>query len=252
MSFIVSQRILHTKLDELKSINPQFSLRAFAKRIEVSPATLSGFLKGKRPISKKMAERISEKISLSPIEKKDFLWPFLSEADDKVKKKLDYCSIDLDTYESISKWYHYGILSLIETKDFIHDPDFISQRLNISRTVVDKSVKRLVRLGILTIEDGKFRRAEKRYQSSDDVLNQALSQAQINNMELAIKSQLSDNLNDRDITSMTMPINIDKFPIAKKLIRKFQDDLSELLEDDNKSEVYKLNIQLFPLSKRLP
>lgn len=43
-------------------------------------------------------------------------------------------------------------------------------------------------------------------------------------------------------------VDLDLLPEAKELIRSFRRKLVEFLESSEKEEVYKLNIQLFPLS----
>ena len=54
----------------------------------------------------------------------------------------------------------------------------------------------------------------------------------------------------RDFTSMTMAIDPEKLTEAKKKIREFRRGLSEFLEAGKKEEVYRLNIQLVPVTKR--
>ena len=68
-------------------------------------------------------------------------------------------------------------------------------------------------------------------------------------MELAQKSLTTDPVQERDFTSITMAINSKKLAEAKVLIRKFQDELSGLLEDSTPDQVYRLCVQLFPLSQ---
>ncbi|MCO4755645.1 MAG: TIGR02147 family protein, partial [Bacteriovoracaceae bacterium] len=55
----------------------------------------------------------------------------------------------------------------------------------------------------------------------------------------------------RDITTMTMAIDIEKLPDAKELIKKFRRDLCNFLENDKKNNVYNLNIQLIPLADKV-
>jgi uncharacterized protein (TIGR02147 family) len=55
---------------------------------------------------------------------------------------------------------------------------------------------------------------------------------------------------ERDITSMTMAIDPRKLPLAKTLIREFRFRLAELLETGNRTEVYNLNVQLVPVTKK--
>jgi hypothetical protein len=49
---------------------------------------------------------------------------------------------------------------------------------------------------------------------------------------------------------MTMAIDPKKLPQAKERIRDFRRGLSEFLESGNRSEVYRINIQLMPVTKK--
>jgi transcriptional regulator with XRE-family HTH domain len=52
------QRKLSEALLEARSRNPAFSLRAFARKLEMSPSAISELLNGKRRVSRKLASRI--------------------------------------------------------------------------------------------------------------------------------------------------------------------------------------------------
>ncbi len=60
------QKNMRERFDELRSKNNQFSLRAFARLLSVSPASLSEFLNGKRNLSPKMLKKLAEKLCLPP------------------------------------------------------------------------------------------------------------------------------------------------------------------------------------------
>jgi len=53
---------LQNTLIERTSSNPSYSLRAFAKHLNIEPSALSKILNGKRRISKKMFTKISLKL----------------------------------------------------------------------------------------------------------------------------------------------------------------------------------------------
>ena len=55
---------------------------------------------------------------------------------------------------------------------------------------------------------------------------------------------------DLRLAATTMAIDISKLPLAKKMIREFQDKLCAYLETGVKKDVYKLCIQIFPLTSR--
>ena len=65
--------ILNKKLDELKSKNPSYSLRAFARKLNVTPSALSEIINGKRRVSEKKAQSLAHHLLLDPTEKMKFL-----------------------------------------------------------------------------------------------------------------------------------------------------------------------------------
>ena len=71
----------------------------------------------------------------------------------------------------------------------------------------------------------------------------------ITDMEMA-KEKLSEvDVKLRDFTSYTLAFDIKLIPKVKEMIRKLQDDVDELMQDSNPTEVYKMNTYLYPLTK---
>ena len=70
------------------------------------------------------------------------------------------------------------------------------------------------------------------------------------NLNLANISLTTVPVDKREFGSMTLAFNSKRIEEAICLIRKFQEDFSVIFEDDEKDEVYKLNVQFFPLSKK--
>src|SRR3954470_2795889 len=67
------QRKLNESLTSARLRNRAYSLRAFARKLEISPAALSEILNGKRNVSKRLAERLVNNLVLPPIEGKAIL-----------------------------------------------------------------------------------------------------------------------------------------------------------------------------------
>lgn len=65
---IAVQTKIRSEFQILQSKNPAFSMRAFAKKLHVSPSALCEIMGGKRNISKKMALRILDRMQLQPDE----------------------------------------------------------------------------------------------------------------------------------------------------------------------------------------
>ena len=83
----------------------------------------------------------------------------------------------------------------------------------------------------------------------DDALNISVQKTHIEDMELAKNSILNDLIDKRDFTSLTMAVSTRLLPKAKEMIRKVQDEISDLLESEPTDEVYRMSVHLFPLSK---
>lgn len=63
---------LRENLDKKQRQNPHYSLRAFARDIDVHPSTLSAVIKGKRALPLKFAKTVARKLALSPKKKRFF------------------------------------------------------------------------------------------------------------------------------------------------------------------------------------
>lgn len=230
---------------EARQRHPQYSLRAFAKRLQVSPSTLSELLRGIRPVTRKQAEKLARLLALSPSQKEELF----GEAQGSLPP-LAYQGLAQDQFELVSDWVHFAVLSLTETKDFVASPEWIAERLGISLTRADRAWERLRRLGLLVRRRGKWESAAPRYESPDEIRLPALQNAHAQHFELARKSLQELELEVRDFTGITMAIDPSKLKQAKKKIREFRDEISKFLESGEKQEVYQLAVQLFPLSKK--
>src|SRR5581483_2789392 len=154
-----------------------------------------------------------------------------------------------DQFHVISEWYHFAILSLAETSDFRPDPQWIAGRLNIKVADAQAALARLERLRMIATDShGAMKPTGVKHQAPDEVRALATRKAHLQNLDLANRSLERDAVAERDFTAITMAIDVAKLPIAKRMIREFRDQLSKLLENDARSEVYKLCVQLIPVS----
>lgn len=247
------QKTLQEALLEAQARNRAFSLRSFAKKLGVGPSSLSEILNGKRRVSRKLAERMTEKLCLPPHERAALLelFPEKSGPDQENGAGKDYTRLSADQFHAISDWYHFAILSLAETVDFSSHPEWIAQRLGIRRFEAEMALERLQRLGLLRVtEQGEVVPTRGGFTSSDDIQDLALRRAHSRNLTLAEQSLEKDHVTLRDFTAVTMAIDPERLPVAKQMIREFQDKLSAFLESGSKTEVYKVSMQLFPLTQR--
>jgi uncharacterized protein (TIGR02147 family) len=230
-----------------KRDNKNYSLRAFAEYLEIPPGRLSELLSGKRPVSKKMKVKISLRLGLKNID--EFLDNTVGNL--TFEKREDYHFLNNDAFSVLADWYHFAILSLADTKDFQAEPKWIAKRLGISVVEATLALAKLQKLGIIELEDGAFRKTHKNVSSTTDIESQALRISHRQSIQQAMLAINEVPIDLRDITSITMAIDLKRLPIAKKIIKEFRLKMSDLLEQGDQSEVYNLNIQLLPVSKRI-
>jgi uncharacterized protein (TIGR02147 family) len=246
-----SQLWLENLLAEKIKKNPQFSLRAFARLVDVSPAVLSRILSGKRRLTFNLAVRIADALVLGPIER-DHLYSFFTGAaaversdEDRHEKELS-----IDCFNAMKEWYHYGITQLLYIEAFQEDPKWIAKMLSITELEAKLAVDRLIRLEILDRnDDGKLYRTSTHLSTSTDIASAGIRHFQKQILEKSIESLECDDISERDITSITISINEDRIPEAKKEIMKFRKRMAEFLANGEKTRVYNLGVHLIPLSK---
>ena len=247
-----AQLWLENLLAQKVKSNPHFSLRAFARQVDVSPAVLSRILSGKRRLTFKLAIRIADALMMGPIEREELYSLFSITVSDKSDSREDHYEKELtiDCFNALKNWYHYGLTQLVLMKSFKEDPKWIAKMLSISELEAKMAIDRLLRLEILDRnEEGELFRTNFHLTTSTDVAASGIRYFQKQILEKSIYSLENDDLREKDITSITIAINEERIIEAKKEIMKFRKKMAEFLTEGEKTRVYNLGIHLIPLSK---
>jgi len=258
------QKCLREGLAERLQKNPRYSLRAFAKALQVDPSSLSKILTGQKIPTPKLSKKIIERLALVPQDQKRFLFSMAKAYEEdgvlrkkpEIKKLLKKPAINiaerdlsLEVFRIISDWYHYAILQLAQSKNFQSNPKWIARQLNIQEMEAKLAVDRLKALELLEEKEGRWVRTSERLTTGDLALTTPALRKRIQQItEKSIYSLENDPIAERNHTTMTMNIDPEKIPIAKEMIQEFMDQLSEALETKMK-RVYELQINLFPLQR---
>lgn len=240
--------------------NARYSLRAFARDLDIAPQILSSVFKNKKGVSTSVAVKISQRLSLSEQETSYFcdlveLAHARSEASRKIaalrltryKKEIQFQMIQEDSFKVITDWYHYALLELTFVEGFKSDINWIAKKLNISTHEARQAIERLHRLGLLEEKNGKFKKAEAHLTTTHDVPSEAIQKFNRQILSKAADALTFQSVSERDFTTMTMAIDVKKIPEAKKRIRAFRHELTEFLETGKREEIYCLSMQLFKL-----
>lgn len=253
---------LKAELESRIHTNTQYSLRAFARDLNVLPQVLSLVINGKKNISSEVSIEIAKKLKLSNEEvsyfhdlvelsqaKSENLKEIIKYRLTKYKENKSYQILQEDIFKIISDWHHYAILELTFTKDFKNDTAWIAKRLNISAAEVKKAIDRLLSFELLEDSAGTLRKTEVNISTTQDIPSAAVRKATKQLLSIAEKALEDQPVEKRDFGTMTMAIDPKKLPQAKKMIRKFRRDLTEYLESGDRTEIYSFSTQLVSLTK---
>lgn len=263
MEKMTYRSILKEELDFRMNENSSYSLRAYARDLEISPSQLSEILKGKSGLSSKKSILIAHKIGMSKEE--SLLFKALVEVEHGRSERIvnlakefiknynhsdSFKSLSLDGFKLISEWYYFGILSTMELDSYDGTSIFISNHLNLEISLVEDCIKRLLKLDIIDLKNGKFLPTGEMFTTTHNIQSSGLKKFHKGHISKSLKAIDDVPVELRDITSMTMAIDKEKISDAKIIIKKFRRELCEFLESDRKTDVYNLNIQFIPLAEK--
>lgn len=244
-----SKEFLFKIYTEKKSRNTNYSIRAFARDLAIPSGRLTEIFNGKRNLTEKLGYRISEKLALSNNETLSFIETIRQEKTYK-KKSMTGQQIPLEDFEKVFSPNALAILSLMETRTFRSDVGFIANRLSLSEQEVSVLLNTLIHMGYVKVDaKGRMKPTHTSTYTSDEIPAQSIRNFHKQNMSRVISNLDNVAIKDRDVTSMTMAIDKNKLDIAKKKIAKFRRSLTKYLETGRKTEIYTLNVQLFPVTK---
>ncbi|MDR3608123.1 MAG: DUF4423 domain-containing protein [Oligoflexia bacterium] len=269
-------QMMRDTLNERQMRRGSYSLRAFAHSLKLTPAELSEVFSGKRKITRKMAKKVFSSLSVDPQRehrlmsglpekqvrrKRSLFAPQAFPASTKIHKRVkssdhgpvrSFIQLSTDEFRVVADWYYLAILSLGETESFRPDTAWISKRLGITKYEAKGAVEALIRLGLLA-KDGRagLRVTGKQFTTTNDVPDSSIRKNHAQSLELALDALESVPIELREFSGMVIAADPDLLPEAKKRIRELRREIMEILESGKKKEVYRLSVQLFPLSQAM-
>ena len=262
---------LRTLYLERKSNRPHYSVPAFARDLGLSKSFLWRLLKGERPLTVKQAIQISAVLDLSPETTDDLIAKVVSESGKNAKISKAFrktvqaksnasanaaaqiTHFELERFKVISQWYHLAILNLVKLQDFEPNTNYIAKRLGISKLEASDAVARLVSLGLLEKKAGKFKRTKVQLfvenQNPEAAMRNYFTQT-LERAKESLKDPSQSAFDERFISGVTMAVSAQDVARLKKRLQEIQMEFMKPITSDHLSQVYQLNLQFFPLTKK--
>jgi uncharacterized protein (TIGR02147 family) len=233
--------------------NPHYSLRAYARDIGVHPATLSQILKGKRPLPFKDTPSVVRKLRLDDKERTRFMESVLrtkTNIDDiKIQALDDRYIVDASHFCIIAEWEHYVVLDLFDVASFEATSAEIAARLAISQHRADIVINNLLTAGLVVRKlDGTLKKVHDDVKTTEDITSQALRESHLETLKMGMEKLDDIDVELRDFSSASFAIDTEKIPEAKTIIREFRMKMAALMKGGEKTDVYQLAIQFYPMT----
>jgi uncharacterized protein (TIGR02147 family) len=237
---------LQNEFSRRLAANSQYSLRAYARALDIAPSALSAILNNKRPLTDKAIQRLAPKVGVSPQVAQKYL--------QSKSRPPAYQHLADDEYEVLSSGIHNALLELIKTKDFDGREETMAKRLGVPPTEIKIALQRLERLKVLDRSGGIWRDLTNGFTSrlKENYTDAARRAMQVSLLEKSIAAVKEVPIELRNHTSMTFAINPADLPEAVEKIKKFRREMDRYFDAaEEKGEVYQLSVSLFPLTKPL-
>jgi uncharacterized protein (TIGR02147 family) len=254
------RRYLREAFDLRSSRNKSYSLRAFARDLELAVSTLTELLNGKYGLSPERAIRVAKNLNLNDLQSQHFsnlvAMKYSRKTEDRetariaVEERLATPSQELSTdqFKTVSGWHHMALLELAETKNFISDPEWMAKRLGLSLVEIQESLSRMERLGLIVWEAGQLKPTGAFTTVGNGRTSDALREVHGQLISKAAKALGAHDMEKRDVSSTIFSIDTEDLPAAKEELMKFRRQFAMKYSKGKSADgVYCLGIQLFSL-----
>ncbi len=254
---VISEEFEHRCLN-----NPSYSLRSFAKDLELSPSRLCEIMNKKTGTSIKTGVKICNKLFSADFDKKLFLLSIQSlhsrsklqkikakESLDELVKFKKLKVLTKDEIKIVSDWHYFAILELLETNLKISTIEDVSLHLDLSTKVAEQSMERLSKYGFVKKAGSFYKPIDSNTTTSNDIPSKALKNHQEQILEKSRKALYEQPVNEREMASVTLAFDSSRVVEAKEIIRNCRKQLVQLADKSSyKDSVYVFNTQFFKLN----
>jgi uncharacterized protein (TIGR02147 family) len=244
--------------------NPRYSMRSFAKSLGVQVSQLSELLRGKRELSESRAVQIADKLGMSRDEAEYFrvltqaertkdplhrkiLFEQLARLNPRAQSARD---LSVDRFVTISDWYHFAILRLLEIPGFQSTAKAVAKALGLKAIEAEAALERMERLDLVERQpDDTWKKVTADVQISSETPNSAIRRFHTQLLEKTIQALEEQTPAERFTGTETIALSKSQLKAASAIYEEcFQKILRLAKVPKPDAEVYHLGIHSFRLS----
>jgi uncharacterized protein (TIGR02147 family) len=264
--FSSCSEILKAELTKRQLRNSSYSMRAFARDLDLSPSHLSEAMSGNASrLSPSMAESIAARLRWEADDRQYFidlavmassknaLWRDMASSRIEIyRSRQTYTDLDAETFGFISDWYHLAIVELSRLDAFEPSAGWIAAKLGLTDAQVITALAKLERLGLVRFEDDEFTVAWRQNAVPTSPKGQegirAFHRQMLAKASAAIDEQ---DVDERDLAAMIIATDSSRVPEFAELLKKMRRELTEQVKASTtkRDALYGLCVQWFKLTR---
>jgi uncharacterized protein (TIGR02147 family) len=253
---------------------PLYSQRALARDLDLSPSTLTDFLKGRLALSSGRISQISKKLGLSEEEKQHWIDLTTFKFSKNSQKKSDSFfkiqsrieteknAISLDEFKAISQWHHFAFLELIEMNSTKYSNLKISAKaLSLPVVEMRATAERLIALKLLSLSENQIYRVEHSTNVGNSTPSEAIRSFHHQILQKAQVAVDHQSIKERFVSSTLVGLPAEKIPVIIDQLKSLAHQIIEphLVREnvnagrvEDRDQLYCLSFQFFNLLSSHP
>lgn len=265
-SRLVRAQILEQAFARAKKQNPAFSLRALAKKLELSPGFVSKVLSGKIDLPFQRVNDFVAALRMDKVSENRLLRTMtdakterlsgLAAANSKVDDVMQgYVEVGERQFVWLSKWFYIPVLDLSTHEDFEDRTEWVASRLSISKTEAQNALELLKQQGYLIQDEaGRWRKRDKHLRFPTKESREPIRKYHELLLKKAIEHlrqfHMPEDFDRRLMTGIWIAANPEQMQKAQAKLHEAMYEIASILSQGECSDIYYLSSQLFPVTKK--
>ncbi len=245
--------------------NPSYSLRAFARDLQISPARLSQILNQTGNLGPIISKKICKHLDLNEDDTKYFYniasnkqTKFLEEdrktyieAESKWKSAIQ---VDLKDFATINKWYYLAIWNYLLLNKNNSLEGIQNAFPQVESSLIQECLSLLLKYFYITKENDLYIPTKEKMAVFSKASSKEIRDFHRQMITMATEAIEEQNINERFLYNMMIPMSQEKYPQFIKKLSDYLKIISQELDlnpanDPDLKNIYAVNFQIFKLSK---
>lgn len=253
-----------------KKLNSSLSLKVLASDVGVSSGYLSKVFSGQKGMTYDLIEKLSDRLRMDHLQIRQIKHEFkkstlkknlkkdisedISESRGALKELSEMVLLAHDAEWLLEKWYRLPLLDLVTCSNFEENSAWIAKKMNLSSVDVEIDLKDLERFGFIKRdENNNLVKTHQKIRFPTQFSKNVIRMAHERQMQRAIQhmhgSTSQEDFDRRLITNVCVASNPKNIKKAQEILHRALYEASEILSQGECTDVYQINLQLFPHTK---